>query len=71
MDIKDATISELLAEVKKRTGLGIGGRAAKKIRKEVRKMQGELAQDLKAWIKGKSFPERFALGYRIIVGRKW
>jgi hypothetical protein len=69
--LKEATISDLLAEVKSRTGASIGGRAAKKIRKEVRKLQGELSQDLKAWIRRKGFPERCALAYKIIVGRNW
>ncbi len=71
MRIEDATISDLLAEVRKRTGMGFGGRSAKKIRKEVKKLQVELAQDLKAWIQHLGFLARLMLALKIVARRKW
>jgi len=49
----------------------MNAKAAKKIRKEVRAMQGSLASDLKTWLNEQSVGRRLGIAMRIIFRRKW
>lgn len=47
------------------------GKLAKKLRKEVEKMQYTLAADLKGWIKALSLRKRLSLAFKIIFRKEW
>jgi hypothetical protein len=44
---------------------------AKKIRKEMKKTQKSLAQDLKSWFNDQPWPKRVKIAFCIIFKRKW
>jgi len=49
----------------------MNAKAAKKIRKEVKAMQGSLASDLKTWLNEQPIKRRIGIAMRIIFRRKW
>lgn len=49
----------------------MSGKSAKKLRREVKKLQGTLASDLKGWLYVLPLADRIWIAARIIFRRKW
>ncbi len=49
----------------------MSGKKSKKFRREIRKMQGALASDLKSWLRDLPIGQRIYIATRIIFRRAW